>query len=87
MTNKTLSGAENHQNQKAAKLPKYIFFLAQYCVNLSRWFLHENAAFKLSSARLHCSFTTLNSHKMLVNTHSTTMALFWIPFSSFVCMS
>jgi len=23
----------------------FFFLLAQYCVNLSRWFLHENAAF------------------------------------------
>jgi len=41
-------------NQKAAKRPKcfsFFFFLlssdglAQYCVNLSRWFTHETAAF------------------------------------------
>ena len=70
-------------NQKAAKLPKrfsFFFFLsssdrlAQYCVNLSRWFTHEKQHFILSSARPHRFFTTSKSHKVLVATHLKTMA-------------
>jgi len=55
-------------NQTAAKQPNCSSLLllswdglAQYCVNLSRWFTHETAAFLLSSARPHCFFTTSKS--------------------------
>ena len=54
MTNKTPSGAEKHHESsepQSSKTTKMFFFLlssdglAQYCVNLSRWFMHETAAF------------------------------------------
>ena len=54
MTNKTPSGAEKHHESskpESSKVAKMFFFLlssdglAQYCVNLSRWFMHETAAF------------------------------------------
>ena len=55
LTNKTPSGAEKHHEStqpNSSKTAKLFFFfllssdgLAQYCVNLSRWFTHETAAF------------------------------------------
>jgi len=59
MTNKTPSGAEKHHEStepESTKMIKLFFFLllllllssdglAQYCINLSRWFTHETAAF------------------------------------------
>jgi len=59
MTNKTPNGARKHRestqpnSSKTAKLFFFFFLsfflssdgLAQHCVNLSRWFTHETAAF------------------------------------------
>ena len=59
MTNKTPTGARKHREStqpNSSKTAKLFFFLllsfflssdglAQYCVNLSRWFTHETAAF------------------------------------------
>jgi len=55
MTNKTPNGAEKYHEStepESTKTTKLFFFLllssdrlAQYCINLSRWFMHETAAF------------------------------------------
>jgi len=51
MTNKTPNGTRKHRentqpnSSKTAKLFSSSDGLAQYCVNLSRWFTHETAAF------------------------------------------
>ena len=54
MTNKTPNGARKHREStqpNSSKMAKLFFYflpsdgLAQYCVNLSRWFTHKTAAF------------------------------------------
>jgi len=54
MTNKTPSGTKKRHESTKPEMAKMLFFfffflssdgLAQYCVNLSWWFMHETAAF------------------------------------------
>jgi len=79
MTNKTPNGARKHPEStqpNSSKTAKLFFFfllsdgLAQYCVNLSRWFTHETAAFSMEQARPHRLFTTSKLRKAHVATQT-----------------
>jgi len=80
MTNKTPSGARKHcksTKQRTRKTKAKCFSsdrLAQYCMNLSRWFTHKTAAFCTELCKPHYLFTTSKSREALVTTHSKTMA-------------
>ena len=73
-------------NQTAAKQPNCFsssfflsFFLssdgvAQYCVNLSRWFTHEKAAFSTEQCTTPSLFHNFEARKAHVATHLNTTA-------------
>ena len=77
---KTPSGTEKHHEsteQESTKTPIVFLLssdgLAQYCINLSRWFTHE-AAFYTEQCTTPSLFTTSQSRKALVATHLRTTA-------------
>jgi len=79
MTNKTPNGARKHRestqpnSSKMAKLFFFFFFflssdgLAQYCVNLLRWFMHQTAAFSTKQCTTPSFF---HNFEALQGTHS-----------------
>ena len=83
MTNKTPSGARKHHESTkpgTRKRGKMFFFLlsldglAQYCVNLSRWFTHETAAFYTEQCITPSLFHNFEVSQGACNHHPKTMA-------------
>ena len=88
MTNKTPSGArKHHKGTKPGthKMGQMFFFfllsssvrLAQYCVNLSRWFTHETAAFCTEQCTTSSRISTSKSREALITACSNPWLSVW----------